>query len=87
MCFGICRGVVWWLIFDVSKEHIAFKCKVRHEFCGIVNSERNQDGVEGYSPNNVKMHVIYFVIYSFWFLRGRQEGAPKEIIYLPTDTV
>lgn len=71
MCSGISRGVVWWLIFDDSKEHVTFKCKVqtplkvRHEVCGTVNSERNQNGVEGFTPSDVKMHVIYFVNYSF----------------------
>jgi hypothetical protein len=83
MCSGIRRCVVWWLFFDVSKGYIAFTCKVktplkvRHEICGIVNSERNQVWVEGFSPNNVKMHVIYFVNYSFWLIRGRQDGLPN----------
>jgi hypothetical protein len=77
MYSGICLGVVWWLISNVSKEHTAFKCKVqtplkvKHEVRGIVNSELNQDGVDSFSPVNVKIYVIYFVNYSCLFLRGR----------------
>jgi len=73
MCSGIYCGVVRGIIFDVSKKHVAFKCKVQtplkvgHEIYGTVNSERNQDGVEGFYSNNVKMHIIYFVYYSFSF--------------------
>jgi hypothetical protein len=65
------------------KEHIALKCKlqnplkVRREVSGIVNYERNQDGIEGFFPSNIKVHFIYFVNYSFGVLRGRQEGPPK----------